>query len=221
MALAINLVEILSLVATFAALSISIVYRDKKNLLPIQFYIVICIIVTLIDLSYSFFINRQLLPLLFAIQNVQTLLEISLIYYFLYTKLKGKRFRNSLKIFISVYFIFCFFIWVYKKNSFFEFAPNLLGIEGLLIIIPCFFLIYEILTGDLRIDLKSNSNFIVACGILFYFSISIPIFFCWGSLYYLSPGSDKILTITNQLCFTILIISFMKAYLCPIPDQQQ
>jgi hypothetical protein len=221
MPLSIKLVEITSLIFTCIALFISIVRRENKCLFPIQLYIITCIIVPIVDLFYSLFTNNQSLSFLFAIYNIETLLEISLIYYFLHSRLKRQGFRNSIKIFIVVYIIFCFTFWIKKENSFFAFAPDLLGLEGLLITIPCLFYIYEILSNDLNIDLRSNSNFIVACGLLFYFSISIPIFFCWYILYYLSPGSDKILTITNQIFFTILIVSFMKAYLCPVPDQQQ
>jgi hypothetical protein len=221
MPLSVKLVEITSLILTCIALFISIVRRENKYLFPIQLYIIICIIVPIVDLSYSLFANILSLSSLFALHNIQTLLEISLIYYFLHSRLRSQSFRNSIKIFIVVYIAFCLTFWIKKENSFFAFAPDLIGLEGLLISVPCLFYIYEILSNDMNTDLRSNSNFIVACGLLFYFSISIPIFFCWYVLYYLSPGSDKILTITNQIFFTILIVSFMKAYLCPVPDQQQ
>ena len=71
----------------------------------------------------------------------------------------------------------------------------LYGFESLLIIIPCLFYIYELLKSNLLISLKSDANFISTCGLLFYFSISIPTYFSWYTLYYLSPGFDKILTI--------------------------
>jgi hypothetical protein len=221
MDLAINLIEIISFLNTILALVISIIYRDKKYLFPIQLYLASCIIVETVDLSYAFFAKNQSRTLLSAIQNIQTILEIFLIYCFLYNRLHRKVFQNSIIIFFSIYLTTCFTLWIFKKNSFFIFAPDLLGIEGILITIPCLFYIYEILTSDLIINLKSDSNFIATCGILFYFSISIPIFFCWYILYYISPGSDKILIILNLICSSILILSFMKAYLCPIPDQQQ
>ncbi len=221
MTLAVKVVATTSLIFTFAALFISIVRRDKKYLLPIQLYIIICVIVATIDLVFTIFVNDYSHHLLSAIQNVETILELILIHYFFYTRLQRKGFRNTLIIFTLTFLIICGVFWLKIEKSFFSFAPAILGVEGLFITTASLFYLYEILNNDLVIDLKSNSNFIIACGILFYFGITIPIFFAWYSLYYLSPGSDQILTITNQICFTILIISFMKAYLCPVPNQQQ
>jgi hypothetical protein len=217
----IKFIETTSLIFTLAALFISIIYRNRRHILPIQLYIISCVITIIIDLTWSIFAKNYSQHLLCAIQNIQTVFEIILIYYFFYARLQRKAFRHTLIIFILIFLIFCCIFWVKKEHSFFSFAPALLGVEGLLITIASLLYLYEILINDLVVDLKSNSNFIIACGILFYFSITVPIFFSWYTLYYLSPGSDITLTIINQICFTILIISFMKAYLCPIPNQQQ
>jgi hypothetical protein len=37
----------------------------------------------------------------------------------------------------------------------------------------------------------------------------------------LAPGSYKILSIICQVCFNILVISIVKAYLCPLPNHQR
>ncbi|HEY1871058.1 MAG TPA: hypothetical protein VGG71_08370, partial [Chitinophagaceae bacterium] len=119
------------------------------------------------------------------------------------------------------YISLCAFLWIIKKNYFFSFTPDLFGIENILVLIPCLLNIIEILKSDLKTDLKYDPNFIVTCGLLFYFSISIPTFFSWGALYYLVPGFEKILIMTNTTCSILLIVSFMKAYLCLIPDLKQ
>src|SRR5260221_8641534 len=92
MTLPIKIIEIISLIATVFALFISIIWREKKFLLPIQFYIIICIIVEIVDLAFAFFVTNYSHPLLSAIQNIQTILEISLIYYFIYKRLQRKGF---------------------------------------------------------------------------------------------------------------------------------
>jgi hypothetical protein len=211
----------ISFLALITAFALSIVNREKKDLFQIKLYILISIVVTIIDIFCLLAennISRKIEP---AALNIASLFEISLIYNFLFIRIKGSNFRVSIIIFFIIYLSTCTLIWTINKSSIFSFIPVLFGIEGLLITIPCLFYIYEILKSDLHIDIKSDSNFVVTCGILFYFSVSTPIFFSWYTLYYLSPGFNQILIMSNIICYIILIISFMKAYLCPIPDQPQ
>ena len=195
---------------------------DKKQLLPIQLYIFFSIVLSLI-IKITDLLPQNSLTTSFAhiAINVFSLLEISLIYYFLYARLAGHWFRILIITFYLTYVSICFIFWTIEPNSFFSFAPFLFGIEGLLITIPCFCYLYEILRSDLLIDLNSNANFIVTCGILFYFSISIPTYLSWYNLHYLAPGIDKLLLISNSISYAILFISFMKAYLCNIQEQKQ
>ena len=125
-----------------------------------------------------------------------------------------------MKAFLIVYFSICALHWIIKVKGIFTFVPNLFGFEGILIIVPCFFYIYEILKSDSYIDLKNNAHFIVICGILFYFGITIPSYFSWYNLYYLSPQFIKIVIVTNYTFYTILFISFMKAYLCTASEKK-
>jgi hypothetical protein len=220
MDIVINLLEIISIIIIILALHISIINRKKKYLKFIQLYIATCLAIALVDFSYSNLLKNQIRTTLYAILNITSILEISLIFSFLYYRLQRKNFRSLTIILFFIYIIICAAFWIKIKNSFFSFAPDLIGIESSLIIIPCLFYIYEILNTNLNLNLRDNPNFIATCGILFYFSISIPIFFCWYTLYYLHPGMHKLLIIMNLVCSSILIISFMKAYLCPIPDPQ-
>jgi hypothetical protein len=204
----------LTLGLLIAAFIISIIRKGNKGLFPIQIYLIISIVSYLLD-----FALKQKKESL--IVNISTLLEIFLFYYFLYFNIKKLILRKLIKLFFVIYFVICLTYWIARKDSIFLFDPTLYGFESLLITIPCLFYIYELLKSNLLISLKSDASFISTCGLLFYFSISIPTYFSWYTLYYLSPGFDKILSILIISSYMILIVSFMKAYLCPIQDQQR
>ena|GEM_PF-1111047 len=221
MDLAHRIIAFLSFLTLIIAFILSIIYRKKKGLFQIKLYIILSIVVTIIDIFFFLFKNGSPQKIDQAVINIASIFEVSLIYNFLFVRIKRKIFRISMIVFFIVYLSICTAVWTISKIAFYSFIPDIFGFEGLLITIPCLFYIYEILMSDLHINLNSDSNFIVTCGLLFYFSVSIPNYFSWYTLYYLSPGFEKILVILNISCFIILNISFMKAYLCPLPDQQQ
>ena len=221
MDLALKLVEIICTIFITIAFFISIVHRSKKYLFPIQLYIFSCLILNIIDLAFGFYGKNQYRFVMYAIYNIQTIFEIFLILYFFYVRLKRKGFRNALISFISFFLLICFVLWIKKESAFFLYIPALLGIEAFLITSASLLYLYEILNNDYLEDLKSNPNFIITCGILFNFGITVPIYFCWDTLFNLAPGSYRILSIISQICFNILIISIVKAYLCPIPNHQR
>jgi hypothetical protein len=219
---AINIVDWFAITIIFITTVVSFIRRNKKGLFPIRLYIVLSLSLNLLSKfltslpeSYN---GKNIEQLIF---NINSVVEIFIIYYFLYIRIKGKGLRTSMIILALTYVSTCTFFWKYKKDAIFYFAPALFGIEDLLIIIPCIFYIYEIMKSDLKIDLKSDSYFIVTCGILFYFSVSIPSNLAWYDLYIISPGFDKILILSNNFFYTILILSFLKAFLCPIQEQRQ
>ncbi len=152
--------------------------------------------------------------------NIYSVIEISLLYAFLYKRILGKGFRISMIVFFLIYFLICTFFWVGKSNAIFLFGPNLFGLEDLFIAIPCLFYIYEIMKSDLNIDFKSDANFIITCGILFYFSITTPYFLAYYNLYATAPLILHLFSIFNSIFYGLLFLSFLKAYLCPIPKQE-
>ena len=209
-----------SLMAILSAFIISLIHRKKKNLLPIQLYIIGSFIFNFIAKIFDAF-PKNLYNIGEVSLNINSLLEISLLFCFLFVRIKGRRFRILILVFFLTYLSTCCIFWIIKKNSIFTFSPDLFGIECILITISCLFYIYEILKSDLHIDLQSDTNFIITCGILFYFSISIPSYFSWYNLHLMAPEIERILLISNSVFYTILFISFIKAYLCPIPVQKQ
>jgi|SRR5450432_1083487 len=221
MDLAISIEGWISLTILTIAFIISLIHRGKKDLLPIQLYIVVSIILNLFSNILNFLPeNGTYKHIGESSVNTHSILEIFFIYTFLYLRIRSIKFRNTMIIFFIFYISICLILWTHF-NSFGSFLPDLFGIEGILIIIPSLIYIYEIFKSDLVLDFKSDANFIVTCGILFYFSITTPICFCWYNLYHIALGFNKILIFSISIFFMILIISFMKAYLCPIRNLQQ
>lgn len=211
----------ISLISIITSLVVSFIYRKKKDLLPIQVYIIVSFIVNgALKVVEILSMEKQFEEFESALVNIYSILEISIIYYYFFKIISRREFRTLMRFFLLIYFSTCSILWYFEAKGIYNFAPNLFGLEGLLITIPCFFYIYEIFRSDLRIDLISNSNFIVTCGILFYFGVTIPSYLSWYNLYYVAPEALKITIISNYSFYALLFFSFSKAYLCIIPQQK-
>ena len=208
-----------SLFVILGALITSFIYGNRKDLLSIRVYIITSFIFNLIakvfdyrSKSFSYqYISEIVL-------NIFSILEISLLYYFFYTGIKNHKLRITIVFLLLTYFSTCIIYWVVKKNSFYAFSPDLFGLECLFLVIPCLFYLFEILNSELPFNLNSNPNFIMTCGILFYFSISAPSYFSWHNLSLMTPSYLRILILSNSIFYAILFFSFMKAYICTIPN---
>jgi hypothetical protein len=212
----------ISLFVIIGALITSFIYRQRKDLLSIQAYIIASFIFNFIAKIFDYHSkNFSYYHMGEIVLNIFSLLEISLLYYFLFTRIKNHKFRFTIIFFLLAYYSTCIFFWTIKKDSFYAFSPDLFGIESLLLVIPCFFYLYEILNSDLPDNLNSDPNFIITCGILFYFSISAPSYFSWYNLRLMAPGILRILILSNSIFYAILFFSFMKAYICTIPNLKQ
>ncbi len=212
----------ISLSVILGALITSIVYRNRSDLLSIQVYIIASFIFNLIAKVFDFHSkNTAYNHISEVVLNVFSLLEISLLYYFLFTRIKSQKFRITIILFLLAYYSTCIIFWSIKKNSFYAFSPDLFGIECLLLVISCLFYLYEILNSDLSINLNSDPNFIITCGILFYFSVSAPSFFSWYNLRLMAPNILRMLILSNSIFYAILFFSIMKAYICTIPNMKQ
>ena len=216
-----QIINWLSLVVIILTFVITILYRKRTNLAPIKAYIFVSIIANLLVNSFDSFLSKSYFEKIEQVTfNIYSLLEISLIFYFLFFRIKGKLARKIILIFFFLYIGVCILIWLSHHEIFFSFMPAFAGAEGIIITVCCLIYMYEILKSELDIDLMRDSNFIATCGILFYFSLSIPTYFSWFNLRYLAPDFHQIAILANSVFYTILFISFMKAYLCPIPNQQ-
>jgi hypothetical protein len=207
-----------SLISIITSLIVSFIYGKKKDLIPIQVYIIVSFLVNgALKVVEILSIEKQSKEIEPALVNIYSILEISILYYYFFKRITRREFRISMRIFLLIYYSACSISWYFGPKGIYNFAPNLFGLEGLLITITCFFYIYEILRSDLSIDLRSNSNFIVTCGILFYFGVTTPSYLSWHNLYYFAPEALKIIIISNYSFYSLLFFSFCKAYVCIVP----
>jgi len=130
----------ISLFVIMSALITSFVYGNRKNLLSIRVYIIASFIFNLIAKVFDYHSKNDSYNYIGEIVlNIFSLLEISLLYYFLFTRIKNYKFRIIIIIFLLTYYSTCIIFWAVKKNSFYAFSPDLFGVECLFIVIPCFF----------------------------------------------------------------------------------
>lgn len=217
MEIALDIADYISLIIILSTLIISLLHQEKKELRLIQLYIIISlfanVILKILDYSIERIASRKLSNLFI---NIYSLLEISILFYFLRGIIKERRFRVSMNIFFLLYILICSIVWTFLNGGIFISIPALYGFENLFLTIWCFFYMYETMKSDLIINFKSDSNFIAICGILFYFSITTPYFF---SIYTLNKiGLQNLFYFFHSISYTLLFIAFMKAYLCPIQE---
>jgi hypothetical protein len=155
-----------------------------------------------------------------AMLNLYSILEISLIYLFISRIIVRISIRISMKILYSIYVIFCAIFWLYFPNAITLNIPHLFALEGIMITIICLLYFYEFMKSGLAGDIQENTHFIVICGILFYFSTTVPFYFSSNSLLKISPALRIVSDCINYCFYTTLFLTFIKAYLCPIRVQK-
>jgi predicted membrane protein len=205
-----------------ASFFISLFYgKKKKYLFPIQVYIALSIVFgILMDPILQYFkidFNQRTSS---AETNIFSVLELSLFYYFLYGIVWGNGFRILMVLFYTSFVSISLFSWMLTDNGFYTYSAKLYGLENLLIIVPSLFYLYEILSSDMEMDFNKNPSFIVVCGILFYFSITVPIFLVSNILLKNTPALAILYNAINEFLFSLFFISFIKAFLCPSAEQK-
>ena len=222
MDLAITIADWVFFLSIIAAFIVSIIHREKKDLRPIQLYIIVTLLADVFLESVEILPkNSSALLISNVVLNIYSLFEISLISYFLYKIIKGKRYRTIILVFLLIYLLTCLFIWTGKHKALFYVVPQLFGIENLLITISCLFYISEALNSDSIENLQSNSNFIVICGLMFCFSVMTPLSFSYFIWNYAAPDLNKIVQIIEMIFYSLLFVSLIKAFLCQFPERKQ
>ncbi len=218
MDLTIKIVEWIFFLTVLASFVVSVRRPGNRDLRPIQVYIFLSLFINttlkILDLLSIKKVNSES-----ALINIFSILEISILYYYFFQRISRITFRKSLKFLFGVYFITCIVFWIIKQKGVFFYSPILFGFEGILVTTACFFYIIEIIKSDTYINLKADKHFIVSCGILFYFGITVPSYLVLYNLYYLDPIFFKLTIVSNYIFYIFLFITIMKAYLC-IPTER-
>ncbi len=222
MDLANNVADWLAIISIIIAFIISLTHRGNKALFPLQLYIFISLVVNIfLEIIDSLPNCDPLGRIASSVANIYSFIEISLLFYFVNSILKRKKFRFILKVLLLIYFSICILIWTGKYQALFYIVPQLFGIENFFITVSCLFYFYEVLNSELVLNFKSDGIFVAICGLLFYFSIMTPLQFTYFIWFKVAPELNQIVRIMNMIFYSILFISLMKAYLCPSPNQKQ
>jgi hypothetical protein len=221
MDLTLKIVDWIFFLTVIVAFVVSVRRPGNTDLRPIQVYIVVMLIEDILLEFIGILPHiKDNLKYTNIVLNISSLFEISIIFYFLNKIIVKKSFRIAMLIFLVFYLMVCLYVWTGKYKAFFYVVPQLFGLENFLITVACLFYFYEILNSEIIINIRSNSNFTVICGLLFYFSIMTPLSFSYFIWLKSAPELNSVIQIMNMIFYSILFISLIKAYLCPFPEQK-
>jgi hypothetical protein len=209
-----NILELISIIVMVVTLAFSLIHRNKRNLFIIQLYIIISLIINVLLKILEYQTEKQIsLKYASMLIKIYSIIEFTLLCLFFLRLIKGKKSRNTLKILYSIYVSIFFAISIIFKNAIFLNMSPIYGLENIFIAIPALLYIFEMVKSDDIVDLKSSSEFIAVCGILFYFSVTTPYFFYNHDA--LRFGLLQLFSLLNTIFYILLFTSFLKAYLCP------
>ncbi len=207
---------------TLVSFVISWKYRAHKQLFLIRIYIAASLFVDILSSATELFFPQSKIcgEIYNCVINFYSLLEISIIYLFIRKITIEKRMRKGMKILYLIYIFSCAILWIYFPQAVVLNIHHLYAFEGVLITAICLLYFFEFVNRDFQKDIFKNPRFIIICGILFYFSTTVPYYFTSTSLLQISPSFRIIYDCINYCFCTILFLTFIKAYLCPIPIQK-
>jgi hypothetical protein len=211
-----EIAESITVLMLVYALIVALKYRRNNNLILITIYIVVSIVFGLVDVLMSI-IKHDAYTFFAAMYNLYDVFEFCIINTFLFLEMKYNSSRIGTLLCSAIYFSICAIAWFIKFHAFFQYTPILQGIEYIFIAIPSLLLIFEILKSDLITELRFNPDFLIASGLLFYYSLSVPIMFFLGNAFFSYDTRDiyQYLVDVTYVFYAVLIYTFIKAYLCP------
>jgi hypothetical protein len=211
--LLIEISESISVLFLAFTLIIALKHRDN-NLKLITIYIVVTIIYSLTDVWACIFTptNYKFLSVLY---NSYDILEFTIINSFIFSRLRSTTLRIVSVLCFLFYFLMCYIDFSHFHFS--NFTPIMAGIGYIFIAIPSLLLIFEVLKSDLKTDLRSNPDFLIGSGCLFYYSLCIPISFFLGNAFFANNILDiaPYLVCLTYFFYAFLIYTFIRAYLSP------
>jgi hypothetical protein len=206
---------------TLVSFVISLTHREHKQLFLIRLYIGASLFIdalsSITDLFFS--TKKRWLDMDCLAFNLFSILEIYIIFIFTIRKINKESTRNIQKILSTSYISFCTIIWIVFPKAIISNIPYLFGIEGIVISTICLLYFYDLMQSPPTENIWRRPDFWVTSGILFYFSTTCPFYLALKGLMH-APLVNIAFTSLNYCLYTILFISFIKAYLCPIPVQK-
>lgn len=202
--------------ANLASLLVIIVYFSKKKKAGSMLYLVVLAIAGLLQSIVVQYIRSQ--PAETALDTrikhdslyVYLIIEFACCLLFIRSHLRSKAIKKMALPCIAAFTLFTIYYWL-GKPSFTDFYAQVPAVEGFLIIIPCVYFFYELLTGDLHKDLFTEPAFWAISGILVLFTIITPVFLLLN--YFIQNRTTMFyrLYITNNMAYALLFITFAVA----------
>lgn len=149
------------------------------------------------------------------------LLEFTLFYLFFKSVIIGKKIKILLRIFLFSYYtlsaVTLCYIFIHRKYHIGNVgsATALLGLmlfEAILLIIPTLFYYKSLFENNTRKILTRDPTFLIMTGILFCFSIPIPIYTLGSLILKMNPQFFPYLYLFNAVGYIFLHSFFIKTY---------
>jgi len=202
------------------AVIIGIIYR--KRLKDIQLLIVYPA-ASIIETTSSPYINSESpwlkemgVPEMSA--NIFLLIEFLIIYHFFFQILGHKKLRRLLYAIAIIYLLSIITMWVFTE-TFYKNADILFVPQAICILIPTICYFFQLIKKPSDIDLRNVPAFWITTGILLYFGCTLPLFLINSILDY-SVAFERNIYSINFLCYGLLFIFIIKAYLCKKTEVQ-
>ena len=206
---------------TLLSLVVSWKRRAHKQLFLIQIYIAASLLLDILISSTDSLIsnNKTWFEIDCVSLNLYAILEIILLSLFICNAILKRNIAHVVKTLCILYILFCFSIWIYFPSAITSNTPYLFAFEGILITTICLLYFYDLMHSLPKEGIRAKPDFWIASGILFYFSTTGPYYLMIKNFDYTSTINSSF-TSVNYCLSTILFLSFIKAYLCPIRAQE-
>jgi hypothetical protein len=146
------------------------------------------------------------------------LIEFSMIYYFFWQVLLSIFIKRLLLVITFLYIILVFYSSI-TGNYFFALPISLYNIQAICILIPGLFHLFELFKILPVHNLFKNPSFWITIGIVFYFYCTLPLFLMLDFAFNKNTRFTNLnLYSINFICYGILYLLTIKAYLCPKRD---
>ena len=195
---------------------VSLVHRGHKELQPIRIWLIYVLADELLDWVVKLSSHRAFLSYRPIHTNLETIINLSLLYIFFAGVITRPFFRVSMLVMYISYLVACVIMWV-PLGHFKDFSGSLIGFNYFCIAIPCVFYFYDLLRSELETDLKKDPVFYVVCGIFCFYAVAVPFGITYKILYDATPWVMGFLITTSAVFDLVMKIFIIKAFLCPVP----
>jgi hypothetical protein len=143
--------------------------------------------------------------------NLFVIVEFSIFYFYLRSIAENKLVKNLMVTLIAIFYALVGYEWV-VNNGFFQNPNRLTVIECYFLLIACLWYYYELFLRPPTIEILTNTDFLMVCGIFVLSAGIIP-------LYSIAPFLEPFflqeeLSPINYIVYCCLFLCFIKALLC-------